>query len=81
MSSIDGLAEPVLVTGGAGFIGRPSKVYGPASGQWLHEVARNLLAGRPVLIDGGNFNPALVYVENLAEILILAAARGASSSS
>ncbi|MGE5601632.1 MAG: NAD-dependent epimerase/dehydratase family protein [Nitrososphaerales archaeon] len=55
---------------------RPSKVYGPASSQWLHEVARNLLAGRPVLINGGNFNPALVYVENLVEILILAAARG-----
>jgi nucleoside-diphosphate-sugar epimerase len=54
---------------------RSSKVYGPASAVWLHEVARNLLAGKPVLINGGNFNPALVYVENLAEIVLLAAAQ------
>ena len=52
---------------------RPSKVYGPGSKPWLHEVANNLLAGRPVLINGGNFNPGLVYVENLVEIILRAA--------
>ncbi len=52
---------------------RPSKVFGAGSPQWLHEVARNLLAARPVLIDGGNFNPGLVFVDNLVDILILAA--------
>ncbi len=52
---------------------RPAKVFGPGSPQWLHEVARNLLAARPVLINGGNFNPALVCVDNLIDLLILAA--------
>jgi 2-alkyl-3-oxoalkanoate reductase len=52
---------------------RPSKVFGPGSGPWLHEVSRNLLAGKPVLINGGDFNPGLVYVDNLVDILILAA--------
>jgi nucleoside-diphosphate-sugar epimerase len=52
---------------------RPFKVYGPASGPWLHEVAKALLSGKPVLINGGNINMALIYVENLADILILAA--------
>lgn len=52
---------------------RPSKVFGPGSPQWLHEVARNLQAGRPVLINGGNFNPGLVYIDNLVDIIVLAA--------
>jgi len=52
---------------------RPTKVYGPGSRPWLHEVAKNLLDGKPVLINGGNFNPALVYIDDLVDILILSA--------
>jgi nucleoside-diphosphate-sugar epimerase len=54
---------------------RPSKVYGPGSRPWVHEVAQVLQRGRPCLIDGGNYNPGLVYVDNLVELLMLAAAR------
>lgn len=53
---------------------RPTKVYGPGSRPWLHEVAKNLLGGKPVLINGGSFNPALVYIDNLVDVLVLAAA-------
>lgn len=52
---------------------RPSKVFGPGSKPWVHEVANALQGGKPTLVDGGNFNPGLVYVDNLVEILILAA--------
>jgi nucleoside-diphosphate-sugar epimerase len=54
---------------------RPSKVYGPGSRPWVHEVARVLRRGRPALIDGGNYNPGLVYVDHLVDIMLLAAAR------
>lgn len=53
---------------------RPSKVFGPGSKPWVHEVAHALLSRKPTLIDGGNFNPGLVYVDNLVDILIRAAA-------
>jgi nucleoside-diphosphate-sugar epimerase len=51
---------------------RPSKVYGPGSKPWVHEVAKVLLEHKPALVDGGNYNPGLVYVENLVDILLLA---------
>ncbi len=53
---------------------RPTKVFGPGSKPWVHEVAKNLLGGKPTLINGGNYNPGLVFVENLVDILIRAAA-------
>lgn len=53
---------------------RPFKVFGPGSKVWVHEVAKNLLAGKPTLINGGNFNTALIYIDNLVDILLLAAA-------
>ncbi len=52
---------------------RPTKVFGPGSKPWVHEVARNLLSGKPTLINGGNYNPGLVYVDNLVDILLRAA--------
>ncbi len=52
---------------------RPFKVFGPGSKPWVHEVAAALQSGKPTLINGGNYNPGLVYVENLVEILLLAA--------
>ena len=51
---------------------RPSKVYGPGSKPWVHEVAANLLSGKPTLVNGGNYNPGLVYVDNLVDILLRA---------
>lgn len=51
---------------------RPSKVYGPGSKPWVHEVATNLLSGKPTLVNGGNYNPGLVYVDNLVDILLRA---------
>ncbi|MEW5720746.1 MAG: NAD(P)-dependent oxidoreductase, partial [Chloroflexota bacterium] len=52
---------------------RPFKVFGPGSKPWVHQVATNLLSGKPTLINGGNYNPGLVYVENLVDILVRAA--------
>ena len=52
---------------------RPTKVFGPGSKPWVHQVARNLLSGKPTLINGGNYNPGLIYVENLVDILVRAA--------
>ena len=52
---------------------RPTKVFGPGSKPWVHEVAKNLLSGKPVLINGGNYIPGLVYVDNLVDIIVRAA--------
>ena len=52
---------------------RPFKVFGPGSKPWVHEVAKNLFAGKPTLINGGNYNPGLIYIDNLVDILLLAA--------
>ncbi len=53
---------------------RPFKVFGPGSRPWVHEVAKNLLDAKPVLIDGGNYVPGLIYIDNLVDILVRAAA-------
>ncbi|HOG83018.1 MAG TPA: NAD-dependent epimerase/dehydratase family protein [Smithellaceae bacterium] len=52
---------------------RPANVYGPRSGPWLHDVIHVLQSGSPGLISGGNMNAGLAYVDNVADILILAA--------
>jgi 2-alkyl-3-oxoalkanoate reductase len=52
---------------------RPGNVYGPRSGPWLHDVVSVLRSGSPCLISGGNMNAGLAYVDNVADILILAA--------
>jgi len=53
---------------------RPANVYGPASGPWLYDVVNVLKSGAPGLIDGGHGNAGLAYVDNVADMLILAAA-------
>lgn len=52
---------------------RPFKVFGPGSKPWVHQVAKNLLSGMPTLINGGNYNPGLIYIDNLVDILLRAA--------
>lgn len=51
---------------------RPANVYGPGSGPWLHDVINVLRSGSPGLISGGQINAGLAYVDNVADILILA---------
>ncbi|MDY6904667.1 MAG: NAD-dependent epimerase/dehydratase family protein [Thermodesulfobacteriota bacterium] len=52
---------------------RPANVYGPGSGPWLHDVVDVLKSGAPGLIGGGNMNAGLAYVDNVADVLVLAA--------
>lgn len=51
---------------------RPANVYCPRSGPWLHDIINVLRSGSPGLISGGNMNAGLAYVDNVADILILA---------
>lgn len=51
---------------------RPANAYGPRSGPWLHDVVNVLRSGSPGLISGGNMNAGLAYVDNVADMLILA---------
>jgi nucleoside-diphosphate-sugar epimerase len=51
---------------------RPANVYGPGSGPWLHDVIHVLQSGSPCLISGGEMNAGLAYVDNVADVLILA---------
>ena len=51
---------------------RPANVYGPGSGPWLHDVIDVLQSGSPGLISGGEMNAGLAYVDNVADVLILA---------
>jgi nucleoside-diphosphate-sugar epimerase len=51
---------------------RPANVFGPRSGPWLHDVINVLKSGSPGLISGGDMSAGLAYVDNVADILILA---------
>ncbi|MEW6076427.1 MAG: NAD-dependent epimerase/dehydratase family protein [Thermodesulfobacteriota bacterium] len=51
---------------------RPANVYGPGSGPWLHDIIDVLKSGAPGLISGGKGNAGLAYVDNVADVLILA---------
>ena len=51
---------------------RPANVYGPRSGPWLHDIINVLRSASPGLIAGGKMNAGLAYVDNVADILILA---------
>ncbi|TYT73192.1 NAD-dependent epimerase/dehydratase family protein [Desulfobotulus mexicanus] len=57
---------------------RPANVYGPASGTWLHDVAPVLKKGLPCLISGGGQNAGLAYVDNVADLILLAASSDAA---
>ena len=53
---------------------RPANVYGPGSGPWLHDVVDILKSGSPGLISGGEMNAGLAYVDNVADLILLAGA-------
>lgn len=53
---------------------RPANVYGPGSGPWLHDVVNLLRSGSPGLISGGEMNAGLVYVDNVADLILLSGA-------
>lgn len=53
---------------------RPGNIYGPGSGPWLHDLSIELRKGMPTLVNGGGFDGGLVYVSNVAGMLIQAAA-------
>ena len=57
---------------------RPANVYGPGSKPWVHDVVDTLKTGSPVLINGGDFNAALVHVDNVVQLLLLAATKEAA---
>ncbi len=57
---------------------RPANVYGPGSGPWLHDVVTVLKSGSPGLISGGTMNAGLAYVDNVADIILLAASTDAA---
>ncbi len=57
---------------------RPGNVYGPGSPQWVQAALVELRRGTPALIGGGAHDANLVYVDNLVEALMLAAANPAA---
>jgi nucleoside-diphosphate-sugar epimerase len=54
---------------------RPANVYGAGSKPWVHDAVEALKSGAPILIDGGDFNAALVHVDNVVQMLLLAATK------
>jgi nucleoside-diphosphate-sugar epimerase len=54
---------------------RPANVYGPGAGTWLHDVIDVLKSKAGGLVSGGSMNAGLAYVDNVADILILAGAQ------
>lgn len=52
---------------------RPGNVWGPGSGLWVDELVSALRAGRVPLIDGGDGDASLAYVDNVIDVLVRAA--------
>ncbi len=52
---------------------RPASVYGPRSMEWVAEIGKLMLKKDMVLLSGGHARAGLIYVENLARIMIIAA--------
>lgn len=52
---------------------RPANVYGPGSRPWVEMVLPLLRARQVTLIDGGDHSAGLCHVENLVDLLLLAA--------
>lgn len=50
---------------------RPGNVYGPHAKAWVHDFIDAMRSG-PILINGGN-HKALTYIDNVAEVFLLAA--------
>lgn len=51
---------------------RPANVYGPGCRPWVHELVQAMRKG-PVLISRGESNAGLIYVDNVVELMVLAA--------
>ncbi len=51
---------------------RPANVYGPGCRPWVHELIQAMRKG-PVLIGRGENNAGLIYVDNVVEMMVLAA--------
>ncbi len=51
---------------------RPGNVYGPHSSLWVDEVVRLLQAGKVPLVDGGDGDASLAYVDNVVDVLVRA---------
>lgn len=52
---------------------RPGNVYGPGSGPWVNTMLEELRRRSPALIGGGDFDAGLAYVDNVVEVMVLAA--------
>jgi len=52
---------------------RPGNVWGPESGLWVDEVASILRSRRSLLVDRGEGDAMLAYVDNVVEVILLAA--------
>jgi 2-alkyl-3-oxoalkanoate reductase len=57
---------------------RPANVYGPGSGPWLHDIIAVIESGMPALVSRGDNNAGLAYVDNVADLLILAGSTAAA---
>jgi len=51
---------------------RPGNVFGPGSSPWVLDLARVLRKGQAPLIDGGQGDAALAYVDNVVDVLMAA---------
>jgi nucleoside-diphosphate-sugar epimerase len=51
---------------------RPANVYGPNSGPWVNDACDLLKMGTPSLINGGQGNAGLVYVDNVVDVILAA---------
>ncbi len=52
---------------------RPASVYGPRSMEWVVTISKLLLDKEMVLLSGGKSHAGLIYVDNLARVMIKAA--------
>jgi nucleoside-diphosphate-sugar epimerase len=53
---------------------RPGNVWGPGSGLWVDEIVDFLRSGTNLLIDRGEGDAILAYVDNVVDVIALAAA-------
>lgn len=52
---------------------RPANIYGSGSRPWVDDLSAELKKRTPVLMSGGNMDAGLVHVENVVELMMLAA--------
>jgi nucleoside-diphosphate-sugar epimerase len=74
-TKLDGEAEVRRVAGETGLsvvILRPATIYGPRSEEVVGEIARALVGGHMLLINGGRAVAGLCYVDNVVDAALLA---------